>query len=81
MPKLETWPNFPRALQGHLIERMRERNISIEDLNRLRVWIESRPEVPHGRWYKKFGSFTLCGTGPYPKTFLLREQAAQGEEL
>jgi len=27
------------------------------------------PEVPEGDWYKNFGSFKICGRGPYPKTF------------
>jgi hypothetical protein len=55
--------------------------ISIADLNQLRVWIESKPEVPEGEWYKDFGSFKICGHGSYPKTFLLRGQAAKGEVL
>ena len=81
MPKIERWPKFPPAIRDHLIERMRERRISIDDLNRLRIWIESAPEVPLGRWYKDFGSFKLCGEGRYPKTFLLAGQAADGERL
>jgi len=55
--------------------------ISIADLNQLRAWIESKPEVPEGDWYKDFGSFKICGHGSYPKTFLLRGQAAKGELL
>jgi hypothetical protein len=31
--------------------------------------------------YKDFGSFKICGEGKYPKTFLLRGQAAKGEKL
>ncbi len=38
---------------------MRLRSVSIEDLNRLRLWIETRPEVPDGDWFKDFGSFKL----------------------
>jgi hypothetical protein len=64
-----------------LIGRMRERAISIDDLNRLRLWIESQPEVPEGDWYKDFGSFKICGHGSYPKTFLVRGQVAKGEAL
>jgi hypothetical protein len=44
------------AVRQHLVERMRDRLISIDDLNRLRLWIESRPEVPEAEWYKDFGS-------------------------
>ena len=81
MAKIATSSRLPRALRSRLIERMRERGISLDDLNRLRVWIESEPEVPARRWYKDFGSFKLCGEGPLPKTFLLRGQVAEGEEL
>ena len=59
---------------------MRDRAISISDLNQLRLWVETRPDVPDGDWYKDFGSFKSCG-GSYPKTFLLRGQIAKGEAL
>jgi hypothetical protein len=65
----------------HLVERMRNRNINLDGLNKLRLWIESKPTVPEGNWYKDFGSFKLCGEGKYPKTFLLPGQLAVGEEL
>jgi isocitrate lyase len=81
MPKVETWGNFPAAIRQHLIDRMLDRAIGIADLDRLRLWIEARPEVPDGDWYKDFGSFKICGHGRYPKTFLLRGQAARGESL
>lgn len=60
---------------------MRDRNISVQDLYQLRLWMESNPEVPVGRWYKDFGSFKLCGEGSYPKTFLLAGQVAVGRKL
>jgi hypothetical protein len=81
MPQLERWGNLPEAVRHHLIERMRDRAISLSDLNELRLWVETRPQVPVGDWYKDFGSFKLCGRGSYPKTFLLRGQAATGEAL
>ena len=58
-----------------------DRAISIADLNQLRLWIETMPEVPEGNWYKDFGSFKICGNGSYPKKFLLRGQIAKGEAL
>lgn len=64
-----------------MIDRMRERAISIDDLNHLRLWIDSNPEVPEGDWYKDFGSFKICGNGSLPKTFLLRGQAAKGDAV
>jgi hypothetical protein len=81
MPRIESWDNIPANVRQHLIERMRERAISIADLNQLRLWIKSLPEVPDGDWYKDFGSFKICGRGSYPKTFLLPNQAAKGEAL
>jgi len=60
---------------------MRDRNINLDDLNQLRLWIESKPEVPEGLWYKDFGSFKLCGEAGFPKTFLMAGQPAKGKGL
>jgi hypothetical protein len=81
MPKIERWENLPEGVRRHLVDRMRSRAVSIADLNQLRLWIETHPEVPEGEWYKDFGSFKICGRGSYPKTFLLCGQAASGEAL
>lgn len=81
MPQIESWPRIPVPIRNHLIERMRDRNIDLDDLNQLRVWLETKPNVPAGPWYKDFGSFKLCGEGRYPKTFLLTGQIATGEKL
>jgi hypothetical protein len=43
MPKIECWDNLPEGVRQHLIDRMRDRAISIADLNQLRAWIESKP--------------------------------------
>jgi hypothetical protein len=80
MPKIAPWSQMPEAVRRHLIERMRDRDIGLEDLNRLRLWVESSPDVPNGMWYKDFGSFKLF-EGALPKTFLLAGQAATGKEL
>ena len=81
MAQIETWSQLPPAIRQHLIERMHDRKIGLDDLNRLRIWLESKPEVPMGPWFKDFGSFKLCGEGKYPKTFLLAGQAATGQKL
>jgi hypothetical protein len=57
MPRIETWGNLPTGVRQHLIDRMHDRAIKIADLNHLRLWIDSNPEVPEGDWYKDFGSF------------------------
>jgi hypothetical protein len=70
MPQIEIWSRLPPSVRDHLVERMRDRNISLNDLN-----------LPEGPWYKDFGSFKLCGQGGYPKTFLLSGQPAKGQRL
>ena len=81
MPAIAVWSELPGALRDQLVERMHDRNVSLSDLNQLRIWIESKPSVPEGQWFKDFGSFKLCGEGEYPKTFLLPGQAARGQKL
>ncbi len=61
MPQIETWSRLPPAVRDHLIERMHDRNVGLEGLNQLRLWIESKPTVPEGAWYRDFGSLKLCG--------------------
>ena len=63
MPQIETWSRLPAAVRNHLVERMHDRNISLDDLNQLRIWIESKANVPEEPWYKDFGTFKLCGEG------------------
>jgi len=81
VPKIETWSRLPAAVRDHLVQRMHERNVGLADLNQLRLWMESKPDVPEGPWYKDFDSFELCGEGKYPKTFLLPNQLAKGQKL
>jgi hypothetical protein len=85
MPQIENWSRLPPAIRDHLIDRMRDRmrdrKIGVDDLNLLRLWIESKPDVLEGLWYKDFTSFKLCGEGKYPKTFLMAGQAAEGRKL
>src|SRR5947208_14657274 len=50
MPQIETWSRLPVGIRDHLIERMRDRSVKLEHLNQLRIWIESKPNVPEGRW-------------------------------
>jgi len=80
MPKIQ-WTELPRAVRDHLLDRARAREISVDDLYKLKLWRESGPEAPEGAWYKDFGSFKLCGEGKYPKTFLVPGQAAKGKKI
>ena len=81
MPQIETWLRLPDAIRNHLIERMHDRDIGLDDLNKLRLWMETKLNVPDGSWFKDFGSFKLCGEGKYPKTFLSAGQPAVGQKL
>ena len=80
MPKIQ-WTKLPPALRRHLFDRLEDRKITVEDLYLLKLWRESEPEAPDGLWYKDFGSFKICGEGKFPKTFLLKSQAAKGKPL
>jgi hypothetical protein len=80
MPKIR-WTNLPPGLRRHLFDRVADRQIQAADLYQLKLWRESEPDAPVGLWYKDFGSFKICGEGEFPKTFLLKGQAAKGELL
>jgi hypothetical protein len=80
MPRIQ-WLDLPVALRQHLFDRAKEREISMQDIFALEEWRTHAPEAPDGPWFKDFGSFRLCSEGKYPKTFLLKGQAAFGEEI
>lgn len=73
--------NLPQPLLIHLLTRMRQRNISAEQIILLARWLNTGPEVPEGKWFRKFPGFTVCGEGGFIKTFLLPGQAPDGREL
>ena len=79
--KLNRWSDFPRGVQRHLSERLLSRKITSDDLNELRVWVESQPDVPETAWYKDFGSFKIVGEGPNPLSFLEAGQIPFGVEI
>ena len=80
MPKVRR-DNLPRALFRHLADRVREREISSEQLEQFFEWLELEPDVPEGAWFKRFGSMTVCGQGQLVKTFLTAAQTPFGREL
>src|SRR5437773_12101988 len=75
MPKIR-WTNLPPSLREHLFDRVADRQISAEDLYKLKLWRESEPEAPEGPWYKDFGSLEISGEGALRNTYLLKVQAA-----
>jgi hypothetical protein len=80
LPKIR-FANLPRPLWAHILDRVADRAISLEDLQRLRVWVDSEPHAPAGDWYKDFGAFILCGAGEYPKTVLKKGMKPFGTAL
>jgi hypothetical protein len=64
----------------HLVDRFREGRISVSDFDALRDWLDSDPDVPAGKWYKKFPKFILAGEGEAPKTFLASGMVPHGTE-
>ena len=80
MPKIRR-QNVPRAVLDHLLDRVRDREISVEQLGLFAQWLDSEPEVPTGSWFKRFPGMIACGEGELVKTFLRLGQAPSGEEV
>ena len=80
MPRIRR-QNLPRDLWAHLLERIKGRHISVDQLGLLADWLATRPEFPHGKWFKRFPGMTVCGEGELIRTFLQAGQAAMGKEL
>ena len=80
MPRIRR-RNLPPALLSHLLDRVKSREISAAQLGELAEWLDAEPEVPKGKWFKRFSGMTLCGEGELVKTFLIKGQVASGEEV
>ena len=80
MPKIRR-RNLPPALLEHLLDRIQAREISTEQLGAFAQWLDTEPEVPTGRWFKRFNEMTVCGEGEFVKTFLRVGQIPAGEEV
>jgi hypothetical protein len=80
MPRVRR-ENLPRALWAHLLGRMQQREISLQQLYLFSKWLEREPEVPSGPWFKRFPEMTVCGEGELVKTFLTAAQTPVGKEL
>ena len=80
MPKIRR-RNLPPALLNHLLDRIKRREISSDNLGALADWLDTEPEVPDGKWFKRFSGMTVCGQGELVKTFLTSGQAPMGTEI
>ena len=80
MPKVRR-QKLPEALLRHLFLRTRQRGVSHEQIVLFARWLDTNPEVPEGKWFKKISGIIVCGEGELIKTFLQPRQIATGEEL
>ena len=80
MPKVRR-ADIPPPLLQHLLDRIQQRSISADQLGLLAAWLDTQPEVPDGRWFRRFPGMTVCGEGELVKTFLTVTQVPVGEDL
>lgn len=80
MPRVRR-SNLPPLLLEHLLDRIRSRKISADQLGLLAEWLDSGPEVPADRWFKRFPNMIVCGEGELIKTFLQIGQLPDGQEI
>ena len=80
MPRIRR-QKLPRALIQHLALRIRQREISLDQLGLFAAWCDTNPEVPEGEWFKRFPGMIVCGAGELVKTFLLPGQAPHGQAV
>jgi len=80
MPQIRR-KRIPKALMAHLVKRVRQREVSTSQLGSLARWLDSDPEVPEGRWFKRFPEMIVCGEGDLVKTFLIEGQIPAVTEI
>jgi hypothetical protein len=80
MPKIRR-QNLPPALYAHLLERVQQRHISGQQLRSMVRWMDAQPEVPNGKWCKRFSGMIVCGESELVKTFLVPGQVPDGQEI
>jgi hypothetical protein len=72
---------LPRAVFRHLLDRIQTREIPADQLGLLADWLDTKPVVPAGQWFKRFPRMTVCGEGEWVKTVLTEDQSPFGEEV
>ena len=80
MPRVRR-QSLPPTLLNHLLDRIKQRRISSDQLGALANWLDTEPEVPDGRWFKRFSGMIVCGEGELLKTFLTEGQVPTGTEI
>ena len=80
MPRIRR-THLPPALCQHLLRRVQDRRVPASQLRELAAWLDTEPDVPEGRWFKRLSATTVCGEGELVKTFLLPGQLPEGTEV
>jgi hypothetical protein len=80
MPKIRR-QNLPPALLNHLLDRIKGRQISADQLGEFADWLDTEPEVPEGKSFKRLSGMIVCGEGELVKTFLIVGQIPTGTEI
>ena len=80
MPKVRR-QNAPPALLQHLLDRIHTRGLPASQLELLSKWLDTEPDVPAGKWFKRFPGMIVCGEADLVKTFLRPGQVAIGNEV
>jgi hypothetical protein len=73
--------NLPPAVLNHLLDRIQDREITTDQLGLLAEWLDTEPDVPYGKWYKRFSGMIVCGEDDLIKTFLKHDQLPDGYEV
>lgn len=64
-----------------LLDRIRTREISVDDLMLFHEWAQTPRDYPSGDWCKDFGTFKDAGKGLELSTFLSQHQPCWGQQL
>jgi hypothetical protein len=64
-----------------LLDRIRTREISVDDLMAFHEWAQQSRTYPDADWCKDFGTFKAVGKGLELATFLTRDQPCWGERI
>jgi len=64
-----------------LLDRIRTREISVDDLMAFNEWAQATRDYPTGDWCKDFGTFKAVGKGLELASFLSRDQPCWGQQL
>jgi hypothetical protein len=49
--------------------------------NRIADWLDTEPEGPNGKWFKRLSGVIVCGEGDLIKTFLTEDEVPSGPEI